>query len=47
MFLKKGGLNDDAVKSITKLDCALDVITLTGGKQTTIDDFLSNQDEQN
>lgn len=43
VFLKKGGLSDDVVKSITKLDCALDVITHTGGKQTTINDFFSNQ----
>lgn len=40
VFLKKGGLSDDVVKSITKLDCALDVITHTGGKQTTINDFF-------
>uniref|UniRef100_S4NHN7 Translationally controlled tumor protein n=1 Tax=Pararge aegeria TaxID=116150 RepID=S4NHN7_9NEOP len=43
VFLKKGGLSDDVVKSITKLDCALDVITHTGGKQTTINDFFSNK----
>ncbi|CAH0731050.1 unnamed protein product, partial [Brenthis ino] len=43
VFLKKGGLSDDVVKSITKLDCALDVITHTGSKQTTINDFFSNQ----
>lgn len=50
VFLKKGGLSDEIVKSITRLDCALDVITLTGGKQTTIYDydlFFPNQNEQN
>lgn len=47
VFLKKGGLCDGVVKSITKLDCALDVLTRTGCKQTTIYDFFPNQDETN
>lgn len=45
VFLKKEGLSDDVVKSITKLDCALDMMTVTCGEQTNINDL--NQNEQN
>lgn len=41
VFLKKGGLSDSVVKSITELDCALDLVSITSSKQTTIIDFFS------
>lgn len=39
IYIKKQALSDDKVKSITKLDCALDEIALTGSKHTT---FVTN-----
>ncbi|XP_054259576.1 tigger transposable element-derived protein 6-like [Macrosteles quadrilineatus] len=41
-FLKKSGLSDGVVKSITDLDCALDTLSITARKQTTITDFFFN-----
>lgn len=45
VFLKKGGLSDSVVKSITELDCALDITN--PGKQTTIYDYFSSKDTKN
>ncbi|CAH2087636.1 unnamed protein product [Euphydryas editha] len=38
VFLKKHGSGEGIIKSITKLDCALNTITNIIGKQTTIYD---------
>lgn len=42
-FLKKGGLSDSVVKSITELDCSMDLIKITARKQTNITDYFSKQ----
>lgn len=47
VFFKNGGMSDGVVKSITKLGSTLDKIINTGGRQTTIYKFFSNQDKQN
>lgn len=40
VFVKKGDLSDDLIKSITDLDCALDHIKVTGTRQTTLDMYF-------
>lgn len=42
-FQKKGGLSDSVVKSITELDCSMDLVNSNSRKQTTITDFFSNK----
>lgn len=39
-FLNKGGLSESVVKAVTDLDCAVDMVTIHGGKQSKIDDFF-------